>query len=55
MVDTFNDIKKLSFEEALSELEQIVENLENGTIDLEKSIDVNLFIAFKSALSAKIK
>jgi len=33
------DIKKLSFEEALSELEKIVDNLETGSIDLEKSIE----------------
>ena len=32
------DIKKLSFEEALSELEEIVERLERGDIDLEDSI-----------------
>ncbi len=34
-----NDITKLSFEKALAELEEIVENLENGSIDLEKSIE----------------
>ena len=33
-----DDIKKLSFEEALSELEGIVESLERGDIDLEDSI-----------------
>ena len=39
MSDIPNDITKLSFEKALSELEEIVENLENGSIDLEKSIE----------------
>ena len=34
------DIKKLSFEEALSELEGIVERLERGDIDLEDSISI---------------
>jgi exodeoxyribonuclease VII small subunit len=33
------DISKLSFEKALSELEEIVDNLESGNIDLEKSIE----------------
>jgi len=32
------DIKKLSFEQALSELEDIVRDLENGDADLEESI-----------------
>tara|TARA_B100000427_G_scaffold272386_1_gene239703 strand:- start:655 stop:894 length:240 start_codon:yes stop_codon:yes gene_type:complete len=35
-----NDIKGLSFEQALSELEDIVEKLEQGDIDLEDSIDI---------------
>ena len=39
MSDIPNDILKLSFEKALAELEEIVENLENGSIDLEKSIE----------------
>ena len=39
MSDITNDITKLSFEKALAELEEIVENLENGSIDLEKSIE----------------
>jgi exodeoxyribonuclease VII small subunit len=39
MSDIPNDITKLSFEKALAELEEIVENLENGSIDLEKSIE----------------
>ena len=32
------DIKQLSFEKALAELEEIVDNLESGSVDLEKSI-----------------
>jgi len=39
MVDIPHDITKLSFEEALAELEEIVDNLESGSIDLEKSIE----------------
>ena len=39
MSDIPNDITKLSFEKSLAELEEIVENLENGSIDLEKSIE----------------
>ena len=35
-----NDIKNLTFEEALSELEEIVEKLEQCDIDLEDSIDI---------------
>ena len=35
-----NDIKELTFEQALSELEEIVEKLEQGDIDLEDSIDI---------------
>lgn len=34
------DIKKLSFEQALSELESIVSKLERGDAPLEESIDV---------------
>ena len=33
------DIRKLSFEKALAELEEIVDNLESGSVDLEKSIE----------------
>ena len=39
MSDIPIDIIKLSFEKALAELEEIVDNLENGSIDLEKSIE----------------
>ncbi|MCZ2328469.1 exodeoxyribonuclease VII small subunit [Bartonella sp. F02] len=34
------DIKTLSFEEALKQLELIVENLERGDVPLEQSIDI---------------
>lgn len=56
-----NDIKGLSFEQALSELEEIVEKLEQGDIDLEDSIDIyergNLLKAHceKKLESAKMK
>lgn len=33
-----NNIEKLSFEQALAELEQIVKTLESGNIELDKSI-----------------
>ena len=33
------EISKLSFEKAMEELSEIVENLESGNIDLEKSIE----------------
>ncbi|MDW3206735.1 MAG: exodeoxyribonuclease VII small subunit [Alphaproteobacteria bacterium] len=36
---TSPDIEKLSFEEAMSELEAIVRKLESGEIKLEESID----------------
>ncbi|PHS39443.1 MAG: exodeoxyribonuclease VII small subunit [Robiginitomaculum sp.] len=35
-----NDIKDLSFEDALSELESIVSKLERGDAPLEESIDI---------------
>ena len=38
MTEIPNDIKKLSFEDAMKELEKIVDNLESGNIDLDKSI-----------------
>ena len=38
MTEIPNDIKKLSFEDAMEELEEIVDNLESGNIDLDKSI-----------------
>jgi exodeoxyribonuclease VII small subunit len=33
------DVKKLSFEDALAELESIVQKLESGDVKLEESID----------------
>ena len=39
MSDIPSDITKSSFEKALVELEEIVDNLESGSIDLEKSIE----------------
>ncbi len=36
---TATDIKKLSFESALEELESIVSGFESGQIDLEKAIE----------------
>ena len=33
------EISKLSFEKAMEELSEIVDNLESGNIDLEKSIE----------------
>ena len=35
-----NDIAGLSFEQALGELDNIVEQLEAGSVSLEKSIDI---------------
>jgi exodeoxyribonuclease VII small subunit len=36
----FADIKAMSFEAALKELEQIVTRLERGDVELEQSIDI---------------
>ena len=35
-----NNIEKLSFEEALKELEEIVENLGNGKANLDEMVDL---------------
>jgi len=35
-----NKIKKLSFENCLKQLEEIVAKLESGTIDLEQSVEL---------------
>ncbi|MEK9717034.1 MAG: exodeoxyribonuclease VII small subunit, partial [Pelagibacteraceae bacterium] len=35
----FADIEKMSFEKAMEELESIVSDLENGSIELEESIE----------------
>jgi exodeoxyribonuclease VII small subunit len=37
---TVADISKLSFEQALAELETIVRQLESGEVELEKSISI---------------
>ena len=39
-MNKIKEIKELTFEQALSELEEIVEKLEQGDIDLEDSIDI---------------
>ncbi len=38
MTEIPSDIQKLTFEQAMQELEEIVDNLESGNIDLDKSI-----------------
>ena len=38
MTEIQSDIQKLTFEQAMQELEEIVDNLESGNIDLDKSI-----------------
>ena len=38
-VDKYPDIEKMSFEKAMEELETIVSDLENGSIELEESIE----------------
>ena len=35
-----NDISELSFEEAIRDLQSIVEELENGNVELDKSIEL---------------
>jgi len=41
MADTDNaDVKTLSFEKALAELEQIVQKLERGDVPLEESVTI---------------
>ncbi|HIG22874.1 MAG TPA: exodeoxyribonuclease VII small subunit [Henriciella marina] len=37
---TVTDIEKMSFEQALRELETIVRQLEGGEVELEKSIEI---------------
>jgi len=50
------DIKKLSFEAALEELESIVNELEAGEVDLEKSIQVyERGTALKAHCEAKLR
>jgi exodeoxyribonuclease VII small subunit len=38
--NTNTDVKKLSFEKALAELEQIVQKLERGDVALEESVTI---------------
>ncbi len=55
-VEITSDIKKLSFEEALSELEQIVERLERGDIELEDSISIyERGVVLKAHCESKLK
>jgi len=50
------DIAKLSFEEAVKELEGIVSQLEDGRVDLEKSIAIyERGVALKAHCEAKLK
>jgi exodeoxyribonuclease VII small subunit len=50
------DLEKLSFEEALSELEKIVRALEGGSSDLKTSIDsYERGMALKKYCDAKLK
>lgn len=50
------DIEKLSFEDALAELEKIVRQLETGTADLKTSIDsYERGMALKSFCESKLK
>ncbi|TAL34840.1 MAG: exodeoxyribonuclease VII small subunit [Alphaproteobacteria bacterium] len=51
-----SDLEKLSFEEALSELEKIVRQLETGAADLKSSIDsYERGMALKKYCDAKLK
>lgn len=51
-----DDIAKLTFEEALKELEAIVARLEDGRVDLEKSIEIyERGVQLKAHCEAKLK
>ena len=51
-----NDVSALSFEDALSELESIVKDLERGDAPLEKSIEIyERGAALKAHCDAKLK
>lgn len=53
---TAADIEKMSFESALSELEQIVSKLERGDVELEESIAIyERGAQLKSHCEAKLK
>lgn len=50
------DVAALSFEQALSELETIVRQLESGDVELERSIDIyERGAALKAHCEAKLK
>ena len=53
MSEVPSDIQKLSFEKALAELEEIVDNLESGSTDLEKSINFILEVPISRRIASK--
>ncbi len=56
MADTPTDIAAMSFETALAELESIVEQLERGEVELEKSIAMyERGAALKAHCEARLK
>lgn len=56
MTETPKDIASLSFEDALAELEKIVNKLESGEVGLEDSIELyTRGTALKSHCDAKLK
>lgn len=56
MADAASDIQSLSFEAALAELERIVEQLERGEVELEKSIGLyERGAALKAHCEARLK
>jgi exodeoxyribonuclease VII small subunit len=56
MADTAQDIAAMSFEAALAELERIVEQLERGEVELEKSIAMyERGAALKAHCEARLK
>lgn len=51
-----NDVSKMSFEDALKELEGIVDKLERGDVPLEQSIEIyERGAALKSHCEARLK
>lgn len=56
MSTTQDDIGKLSFEEALKQLEEIVQRLESGRVELEESIAIyERGAALKAHCETKLK
>ena len=54
--DTNSDLSKLSFEQALSELEEIVRNIEGGEIDLDGAIEAyERGAAYKQYCDSKLR